>query len=257
MFMVELTFRGDLTGFLPRELRKAASVRRELSERTAAKDVIEACGVPHSEVDLIVVRTPDSDPRAVDFSWVVQAPVCLEVHPVPAPADVLPAAPRLQLHAWDRFVADGHLGKLARNLRLLGLDTAYERDADDRRLLEIMTAENRALLTRDRRLLMHSVVRQGYCPRSSDAVEQTRGTLRRFALLHDSGRLAPFGRCLRCNGFLEPIARAEILQTLAAEPLTLRYYDEFRRCSDCRRIYWPGTHFQKLAARVANLLDES
>jgi uncharacterized protein len=180
--------------------------------------------------------------------------VRLEIHGVPAPAEALPSAPRLQVHTRDRFLADGHLGKLARNLRLLGLDTAYERDADDRRLLEIMTAEDRALLTRDRRLLMHSIVRHGYCPRADDAEEQTREVLRRFGLLHDAARLAPYRRCLRCNALLESVAKSEILGPLAGEPLTLRYYNDFRRCAGCGRIYWPGTHFGKLAARVAKLI---
>jgi uncharacterized protein with PIN domain len=88
----------------------------------------------------------------------VQTPIHLEIFGVLAPHDFLSVAPRIQVRTWSRFIADGHLGKLAHNLRLLGLDTAYERDADDRRLLEIMIAENRALLTRDRRLLMHSIV---------------------------------------------------------------------------------------------------
>lgn len=252
MFTAEITFHGDLTGFLSRKFRGSALVRRVLNETTAVKDVIEASGVPHPEIDLIVDRARDGGARAVDFSWLVQGPVRLDIHPVPAPEDVLPGEPRLQARSATRFVADGHLGKLARNLRLLGVDTAYERDADDRRLLEIMAAENRALLTRDRRLLMHSVVRQGYCPRSSDAMQQTREVLLRFGLLGAPARLAPYRRCLRCNGSLEPVDKPEV--ALASEPLTLRYYEEFRRCAGCGRIYWQGTHFQKLAARVASLL---
>lgn len=257
MFAVELTFHGDLAGFLRRELRRTKTIRRVLVEKTAVKDVIEACGVPHPEVDLIIATSENGGgPCAVDFSWVVQAPVSLEIHGVPAPADVQPQAARLQVRTWNRFVADGHLGTLARNLRLLGLDTAYDRDADDRRLLEIMIEEERALLTRDRRLLMHSIVRHGYCPRSSDGEEQTGEIIRRFGLLGKVGQLAPYRRCIRCNGLLEPVAKSEILATLAAEPLTLRYYDEFRRCTGCGRIYWPGTHFKKLATRVAKLIGE-
>ena len=254
MFTTELTFYGDLSVFLPRELRGNSVVRRVLGEKTAVKDVIEACGVPHTEVDLIVACTGSGAPRVVDFSWPVQETVSLGIHPVPVSADVFPGEPRLQARTSDRFVADGHLGKLARNLRLLGLDTTYERDADDRRLLEIMRLEDRALLTRDRRLLMHSVVRNGYCPRSSDSLEQTREVLQRFTLREDASRLSPYRRCLNCNSILEPVAKEEILQSLANEPLTLCYYDEFRRCAGCGRIYWSGNHFQKLAARVANLI---
>jgi uncharacterized protein len=254
MFTVELNFHGDLTRFLPRELRGGPSVHRVLSAKTGVKDVIEACGVPHPEVDLIVASVGGSAPQAVDFSWPVQGTTTFQIHGVPAPEDVLPTASRLQVRTWNRFVADGHLGKLARNLRLLGLDTAYESDADDRRLLEIMVAENRALLTRDRRLLMHSIIRHGYFPRASDGEQQTREILHRFGLMQNDTQLAPYRRCLHCNECVEPVAKSEVLGLLTAEPLTLRYYNDFRRCPGCGRIYWPGTHFEKLAARVGRLI---
>jgi hypothetical protein len=148
IFELELSFSADLTTFLRRDSRDQGLIRRMLAEKTAVKDIIEACGVPHSEVDLIVaVETHGAERYGVHFGWPVQIPMRLEIFGVPAPADVLPQTQRLQTKTWCRFVADGHLGKLARNLRLLGLDTAYERDADDCRILEIMTAEDRALLT--------------------------------------------------------------------------------------------------------------
>ncbi len=178
MFAVELTFSSDLASFLRREWRGSWLTRfaARLAEKTAVKDVIEACGVPHPEVDLIVVSSEqDVDgPRAVDFAWQVQTPIRLQIYGVPAPAEVLPQAPRLQGCPPPRFVADGHLGKLARNLRLLGLDTVYERDADDPRLLEIMVSQDRVLLTRDRPLLMHGIVHHGYCPRSDESEEHRR-----------------------------------------------------------------------------------
>jgi uncharacterized protein with PIN domain len=246
MFEIEMVFHGDLPRFLRRGLGRDGVIRRELGEKTAVKDVIEACGIPHPEVDLII-----NDEHSAGFAWQVQGPGRLEVYPVPAPPSLLPEAQRLQERHWTRFVTDGHLGKLARNLRLLGIDTLYERDADDRRLLELMQAESRALLTRDRPLLMHSVVRHGYCPRSDDAEEQTREVLQRFFL--GSGELRPFSRCLRCNHLLQPVSKAEVLAPLAAEPLTLRNYEAFQRCAGCGRIFWAGTHFDKLMARVARI----
>jgi uncharacterized protein with PIN domain len=119
-----------------------------------------------------------------------------------------------------------------------------------------MAAEDRALLTRDRRLLMHSIVRHGYCPRSTDAEEQTREVLRRFRLTGDSGHPAPYTRCLRCNALLQSVPKSEVLDPLSAEPLTLHYYHDFRRCTGCGRIYWPGTHIDKLAARLARVTGE-
>ena len=254
MFAVELAFYGDLPRFLRQPLRATSKVLRKLDGKTAVKDVIEACGIPHPEVDLIVLLDKDGTAfRALDFSFPVDAPMGLAVYPVPAPEDLLPTAARLQARHCERFVADCHLGALARHLRLLGLDTAYEHDAVDGRLLEVMVSENRALLTRDRRLLMHSIVRQGYCPRSDDPEEQAREVLRRFVGSDRPAGLAPMSRCLRCNGMLREVPKQQILSVLAHEPKTLRYYDEFLRCEDCGRIYWRGSHFKKLAERLARI----
>jgi uncharacterized protein with PIN domain len=251
VFEVELHFHGDLPQFLRRELRTASPVVRALKEKTAVKDVIEACGVPHTEVDLLLI----GGCRPVAFAWTLESADRVDVHSVrSANATGFDETARLQVRDCDRFIADGHLGKLARNLRLLGLDTAYERDADDRRLLEIMAAENRALLTRDRRLLMHSIVRHGYCPRSSDAEEQTREVLERFSLRTKGRSVRPYSRCLECNHLPASVEKAEVLEPLAGEPLTLRYYDTFRRCPGCGRVFWQGTHFAKLSARVQRLL---
>jgi uncharacterized protein len=251
MFRVDLIFGGDLPGFLRRSCRGNSHVGRTLAEKTAVKDVIEACGVPHPEVDLIALLDESGAPvRALDFSFPVESPVTLEIYPVPAPPDVLPSAPRLQARDCARFIADGHLGALARHLRLLGIDTAYERDADDPRLLEIMSGDHRALLTRDRRLLMHAIVRHGYCPRSPDPEEQAREILRRFPAMPET---TPMSRCLRCNGILRDVPKPQVLAPLAREPRTLQYYDHFLRCPGCHRIYWRGSHYEKLTSRLARL----
>ena len=256
-FEIQLVFHGNLRSFfLSPRLRREVPIFRNLREKTSVKDVIEACGVPHPEVDLIVVSPLEGETSCdVDFRWHVEYPVRLDVYDFPAPADVLPAAPRLQTPHFDRFVADGHLGKLARNLRLLGFDTIYEVGANDRRLLEIMIAEDRAVLTRDRRLLMHSVVRHGFCPRSSDPEAQTAEVLRRFGSFDSPGAVAPFTRCLECNGLLKSVPKEEVLERLAGEPLTLKYYDFYRLCPTCGRIYWAGSHFDKLARRVSKFVE--
>jgi uncharacterized protein len=253
MFSVELFFAEELRFFLAREHRVGGQARRVLKEKTAVKDMIESCGVPHPEVDLIVLSGEGLAQQAVDFRWSVQTDVRLEIFGVPAPAAILPGAPRLQRSQTDRFVADGHLGKLARNLRLLGIDTAYEREADDCRLLEISASECRALLTRDRRLLMHSIVETGYCPRSHDPDAQTLEVLRRFGFDGEPGKFASFSRCLHCNGLLAAVRKDDVLEALADQPLTLKFYHEFRRCAECGRVFWSGSHFQKLAARIEKL----
>jgi hypothetical protein len=111
-----------------------------------------------------------------------------------------------------------------------------------------MARENRALLTRDRRLLMHAIVQHGYCPRSQNADEQTIEVIRRFDLF-DS--IAPFTRCLRCNEKLAEVGKAEVIEKL--EPLTKIYYKQFRRCIGCGQIYWAGSHFEKLQERIETI----
>ncbi len=109
-------------------------------------------------------------------------------------------------------------------------------------------SENRALLTRDRRLLMHAIVRHGYYLRSQEPMEQTLEILRRFDL---GSALAPFTRCLRCNTLLKPAKKAEVFDQL--EPLTKIYYEQFRRCSGCGQVYWSGSHFAKLQKRIETI----
>jgi hypothetical protein len=240
-FAVRLRFRGDLDFFL-RSKTQSRTVERSLSEKTSVKDVIESCGVPHPEVDIILVNG-----RSVRFDHTLTNDADMEVYPV-GNDDTLSTEKHLQAFELLPFVADGHLGKLTRNLRLLGFDVAYDQQANDRQLLDVMTRENRALLTRDRRLLMHAIVQHGYCPRSQSAEEQTTEVVRRFKLLD---LIAPFSRCLRCNARLEDAAKTDIIDKL--EPLTRLYYKQFRRCSGCGQIYWAGSHFQKLGKRIEKI----
>ena len=249
-----ITFHGDLLFFLKapaagriqhRIISNPAAhqtIERTLFEPTSVKDAIEACGVPHPEIDVVNVNG-----KAADFSFVLRENCVIDVYPV----DFTPANPErvhLQRRDQTRFVADGHLGKLASNLRLLGFDTRYDNAADDRQLLEIMQGDRRTLLTRDRRLLMHAIVTDGYCPRTDDPAQQTAEVIRRFEL---TGKAQPFTRCLQCNSLLHHVEKSEVLHQL--EPLTRIYYEQFRRCSGCGKVYWRGSHFAKLQAALQQL----
>jgi len=240
-FKVRLRFHGDLNVFLGSKASDAL-IERRLAEKTSIKDVIESCGVPHPEVDLILV-----DDQTVGFDQTLTNDTKVEVFPVEN-RGTYRTEKRLQSIGIIRFVADGHLGSLTRNLRLLGFDVAYCQDADDRQLLDVMVRESRALLTRDRRLLMHAIVQHGYWPRSQNADEQTIEVVRRFDL---SELIAPFTRCLRCNATLEAAAKGDIIDKL--EPLTKTYYNQFRRCPGCKQIYWSGSHFPKLQKRIEGI----
>jgi uncharacterized protein len=240
-FTIRLKFHGDLPFFLGTKTRPE-TVERALREKTSVKDVIESCGVPHPEVDLILV-----DGQPVDFHHTLGTDADVDVYPVGLLPTHFPEN-HLQVSNSIEFVANGHLGKLARDLRLLGFDVAYDRDADDRQLLAIMRESNRALLTRDRRLLMHAIVQHGYYLRSQNPINQTIEVLRRFDLF---SAIAPFTRCLRCNAPLEEVKKNEVIQRL--EPLTKIYYEEFRRCMGCGQIYWAGSHFSKLQKRLEEI----
>lgn len=235
-FTVVLSFSGDL-GFFVRPQDREQPITRLLRHKSSVKDVIESCGVPHPEVDLIVCNG-----QPVDFCFQLERGAALDVHPIPT--KLFPAF-RLQERGVRAFVADGHLGKLVRELRLLGIDVSYRHDANDRELLATMVKENRAILTRDRPLLMHRVVRSGYFPRSQDPVEQTLEVIRRFELAQ---ALTPFIRCLRCNGLLNIVPKEAVIEQL--EPLTRLYYEDFQRCSQCGQPYWRGSHVAKLNQHV-------
>jgi uncharacterized protein with PIN domain len=232
---------GDLDFFI-RSGARGRTIERSLSEKTSVKDVIEACGVPHPEVDLILVNG-----QPVDFGYGIVGGAAVEVYPVGKSSTQFKYK-HLQVATIIKFVADGHLGRLVRNLRLLGFDVAYDPRAEDWQLLNTMEHENRALLTRDRRLLMHAVVKTGYYPRSQNADEQTVEVIRRFDLL---GSVAPFMRCLHCNAQLQKVSKTEIVERL--EPLTKIYYEQFQRCTGCGQIYWAGSHFSKLQKRLEQI----
>jgi uncharacterized protein len=240
-FKVRLKLHGDLDFFL-RSGARGRSIERRLSEKTSVKDTIESVGVPHPEVDLILVNG-----QSVDFDYVLANDADVELYAAAGSRPQFKYKP-LQVATCSRFVVDGHLGKLARDLRLLGFDVAYEPTAEDRQLLRVMEREHRALLTRDRRLLMHAIVRTGYCPRSQNADEQTIEVIRRFNLV---GSIAPFTRCLRCNTLLRKVSKAEIIERL--EPLTKIYYERFQHCTGCGQIYWAGSHFSKLQKRLEQI----
>ena len=230
-------FYEELNDFLPPERRKTSFVH-EFDRRASVKDMIEALGVPHPEVELVLVNG-----RSVDFDHVVRDRDRIAVYPVFESFDVsellkVRAAPLRAL----RFVLDGHLGTLARYLRLSGFDSLYRNDYGDDELAAISAAEDRILLTRDRDVLKRRIVTHGYWVRNDVPRDQLAEVFRRFDL-HDMA--APFTRCARCNAPLRDVDKAEIEHRL--EPLTRRYYDVFRICTGCGRLYWHGTHVERMS----------
>ena len=210
-----------------------------VDDAPSVKDRIEACGVPHTEVDLILVGG-----TRVGFAYQLAPGDAVSVYPVFRSLDV---AGGLRPDAEPgRFVVDVNLGKLAKHLRLLGFDAVSDGRLDDGDLAEISAAESRTLLTKDRNLLKRAIVVHGYLVRSLWPMDQLVEVVRRFGL---ADLMQPFARCIECNGVIERVAKAEIEDQLA--PLTRQHFDEFRRCRGCGRIFWRGSHFERLSAIVA------
>ncbi len=144
-----------------------------------------------------------------------------------------------------RFLLDVHLGKLAKYLRLLGLDTAYHRSCDDKDLINLSLQEQRIILTRDVGLLKNKKVTHGYWLRHTDPLQQTQEVIQYFHLKH---QFKPFTRCLLCNHDLATVEKDSILHEL--KPMTAQIFSEFKQCIFCKKIYWQGSHYQKLRLMV-------
>ena len=244
---VRFRFYEELNDFLPPARRK-----RDFDvpyNRASVKDMIESLGVPHTEVDLILANGV-----SVDFSYLVRPGDRIAVYPVFESFDIA-GLTRLRPEPLrrPRFVLDTHLGKLARYLRLLGFDALYSNAYSDAELAAISAeGEKRILLTRDHGLLKRASVTHGCFVRATVPERQAVEVLRRF----DLGRRAvPFSRCLQCNGKLRRAAPAEIADRVP--PGVARDFHVFSACDDCGRVYWAGSHYDRLRRIVEQLLGET
>ena len=198
--------------------------------RQSVKHLVESLGVPHVEIKRIEVNQIQ-----VGFEYLVRDGDSVQVYPY-TPADFLDDQDQPK-----RFILDTHLGQLAAYLRMLGVDTEYRNDYEDAALADIASRAGCILLTRDRRLLMRSIIEDGYWLRSKVPREQLREVVTRYNLYSE---VVPFSRCMHCNGSLEAVSKEQVLDRL--EPLTKRYYFEFHRCPDCDQIYWKGSHYEQM-----------
>ncbi len=230
---MRLRFEGELNDFLSLENRHAP-FEYVAGKTDTLKHVIESCGVPHTEVGGVLV---DAEPADLSKPLAPQN----DVHVIPRPTPIL-------LHDIPKFVVDGHLGRLAAYLRMLGFDTWYERLADDPRLALISGTEGRILLTRDVGLLKRKNVREGYFVRSDKPLDQLGELARRFALLP---YVSPFTRCMECNACLVSVEKSEVAELLP--PHTRETKNEFSRCMQCARIFWRGSHHARMSRWIEDL----
>jgi uncharacterized protein with PIN domain len=233
---IEIRFYAELNDFLPPERRQRA-FRYPFHGTPSAKDTIEAIGVPHTEVDVILV-----DDRSVGFDHLLQGGERVAVYPVFERIDVSPVT-RLRPAPLrvTRFVADVHLGSLARNLRLLGFDTTWERDLADDAIVAIAVDEQRIILTRDKAILKNGRVTHAYWLRSTDPVKQLEEIVRAIDLTRD---IEPYTRCMECNGELQAADRSTVVHSVPLQVFLI--HREFKRCRRCHRVYWKGSHLRRL-----------
>jgi uncharacterized protein with PIN domain len=229
---VRLHFHGELNDFLTSQ-RRNIEFEHIAGATGTIKHIIESLGVPHTEIERVTVNGAvlSTSERVLDGD-------CIHVFPHPAP--VLLESPR--------FVVDGHLGRLAAYLRMLGFDTWYERFADDKRLAAVAHGEQRFLLTRDLGLLKRREVEQGYCVRCDKPHDQLHEISRRFAL---RSQFTPFRRCMDCNGHLSPVSKEEVAYLLP--PHTHETKNQFSRCLTCGKVFWRGSHYTRMLEWIRDL----
>jgi uncharacterized protein with PIN domain len=244
MTTVYLRFYAELNDFLPRE-RRTVEFSHSFGQQQSVKHLIEAVGVPHTEVDLILVNG-----TSVDFSYAPADGDHISIYPVFEAIDISPLSRvRAQPLRRTRFVLDSHLGRLAVYLRMLGFDSLYRSDFQDDELARISLEEHRILLTRDRSLLMRGAVTHGHFVRATNAREQLVDIVRRFDL---TGGLAPLTRCLLCNEFLEPVTRESVADRVP--PRSREECDRFWRCTGCGHVYWNGSHHRRMMQFIEQLV---
>lgn len=236
-------FYAELNDFLPPE-RRFAEFPYDFIDIGTVKDRIESFGVPHTEVDLVLVNGVSRG-----FDWRVQDGDRISVYPVFEALDIA-GLTRLRPEPLrePRFVLDIHLGKLAAYLRMAGFDTLYRNCYTDEELAAVSSGEHRILLTRDVGLLKRGEVTHGYFVRETAPRRQLAEVVRRF----DLGRLLhPFTRCMRCNHRLQAAPKTEVES--AIPPRIAQLYDEFQLCPECGRVYWKGGHQRRMQKIIEGL----
>jgi uncharacterized protein with PIN domain len=237
-------FYEELNDFLPRERRKQ-DITYRCARAATVKNAIEALGVPHTEVELILVNG-----ASVDFSYLMREGDRVSVYPKFEAFDVSPLLRVRQQPLRElRFVADAHLGGLARLLRMLGFDTLFRNDFADEQIRRIGACEGRVVLTRDRELLKSRSITHGCYVHALRPQDQLREVVERLQL---ASSVKPFTLCLHCNLPLGPIHKEAIEERLP--PKVAALHERFHWCEGCDRIYWEGSHWERMRQMLGTVI---
>lgn len=242
--IAQFRFYAELNNFLAAGQRQRAVIHSCPSDATV-KHMIEALGVPHTEVELICV-----DGESVDFSYRLQDGDRISVYPAFSSIDIT-SLQRLRppSDGPDRFIADAHLGLLAKNLRMLGFDVLYRNDYSDSEVAHIAASEDRVVLTRDRDLLIRKEIVRGCYLHTVSGDAQLAEVVMRFNL---SRWARAFSRCLTCNGVLRMVDKEDVGHRVPQH--SRQYYERFYECQGCAQVYWEGSHVARMRARMAQVL---
>lgn len=242
----EFRFYEELNDFLPAN-RKKTSFQSPFFGSPSVKDVIQAIGVPHTEIDLVLV-----DGQSVTFSHRLRGGERVAVYPEFERLDISPVVRLRPRPLRDtRFILDVHLGKLARYLRMLGFDAAYDRNWNKTNLIDVSLLEKRIILTRSLEVLKQNRVTRGYWLRHTEPLQQLSEVLQALDLF---SQVRPFTRCMDCNGGIHKVDRADIQDQL--NPHVLNQFNEFKQCRQCRKVYWQGSHHKRMVELIDKLFCE-
>ena len=236
--MVTATFRfyEELNDFLAPDRRKQ-EFTCQCARAATTKHMIEALGVPHTEVELILVNG-----ESAHFSRILEDGDRVAVYPRFEAMDV---SPLLRVREYPlrvtRFVADAHLGGLAHMLRMLGFDTLYDNHFHDEEIVALAERDGRIVLTRDRDLLKRRTVTHGCFVHALKSEQQLREIVARLDL---SGSAKPFSLCLHCNAPLHPVDKASVIDRLPSRVQV--NYERFSACDACGRVFWEGSHWRNM-----------
>jgi len=241
--LARLRFYEELNDFLAPGRRKR-DIDLPFEAPAPVRHLIETLGVPHTEVELIIANG-----ESVGLDYAVADGDRIGIYPMFEALDVTPLLRLRDKPLRDPcFIADAHLGKLAHYLRMLGFDTLFDIDLDDREISAISARERRVLLSRDKALLMRRSVTHGCYVRALAPRQQLADVMRRMDLYR---LIRPFTRCMQCNGGLHPVSRHRVYNRLPAD--TRRHFSKFWQCAGCRHVYWQGSHYARMRDFIAEL----
>ncbi|WP_137818552.1 Mut7-C RNAse domain-containing protein [Pseudomonas sp. 2FG] len=247
--MVTATFRfyEELNDFLPAERRRQAFAC-VCARAASTKHMIEALGVPHTEVELVLVNG-----ESVGFERLLEDGDRVAVYPKFEALDISSLLKvREQPLRVLRFVADAHLGGLAHLLRMAGFDTLYDNHFNDPEIAEIGASQVRIVLTRDRELLKRRIISHGCYVHALKPAQQLRELFERLDLASSA---RPFTLCIHCNLPLREVDKFEVLERLP--PKVRQLYQRFLTCERCQRLFWEGSHWRSMRALLQPLLDQA